>query len=63
MSYEKGTVKHFRITDELWERLEALAKREHRSRSSQVIYILEQAIKEEEDCDCDRQHSGSVTEG
>jgi len=64
MSEENGTVKHFRIADDLWKALEAIAKQERRSRSSQVIYILEQAVKQhKEECDCDREHTEFVTKG
>lgn len=46
---EERTMTSLRYSEKLKEKLKELAKENHRTLNSQIVYILEQAVKEEED--------------
>ena len=45
---EKRTATNLRYSEDLKEKLKALAKENHRTLNAQIVYILEQAVKKEE---------------
>lgn len=46
---EKRTTTNLRYSEELKEKLKALAEENHRTLNAQMVYMLEQAVKEEEE--------------
>lgn len=46
---EERAMTSLRYSEELKEKLKVLAKENHRTLNAQIVFILEQAVKEEED--------------
>ena len=46
---EERVITSLRYSEELKEKLKVLAKENHRTLNAQIVFILEQAVKEEED--------------
>lgn len=46
---EKRTATNLRYSEELKEKLKVLAEENHRTLNAQIVYMLEQAVKEEEE--------------
>lgn len=46
---EKRTATSLRYSEELKEKLKALAEKNHRTLNAQIVYILEQAVEKEEE--------------
>lgn len=45
---EKRTITSLRYSEELKEKLKALAEENHRTLNAQIVYMLEQAVEKEE---------------